>query len=324
MISVVCPVFNEEKYIVKVLDFIVHSAPAEKELIVIDGGSTDATRSIVEEWSRRYPFIRLLDNPSKYVPYALNKAIPLCKGDVIVRLDAHTEYAPDYFTSVLEAFRKSGADIVGGPMRAAGGGIFQKAVAYCTSTAFGVGDSAFHDETAEGFVDSVYLGAWKKRVFTVAGYFDEQMHRNQDDEFHYRAVGHGFRIYLDPSIRSLYFPRSTPSALYRQYFQYGLFKPLVLKKVRSGMKIRHLVPSFFLAYLIASPLIFRFAGWCALVPLMMYACLDLYFSFKGKVSWRERFNRLLVYPLLHVSYGAGFIMGLGKKNRTKNYGRHDA
>ena len=159
MITVVCPLYNEELYIRKVLDFIVTAAPAEKEVYLIDGGSKDATVSIIKEYQQKYHYIYLLHNPDKYVPFALNLAIKASKGDPIIRLDAHTVYADDYFLKVLETFNKSKADIVGGPMRATGEADFQKAVAIATSTPFGVGDSAFHDETHEGFVDSVYLGA---------------------------------------------------------------------------------------------------------------------------------------------------------------------
>lgn len=315
MISVVCPVYNEEDYIENVLSFFVSAAPAGKELLIIDGGSADRTREIVKSWSERHPGIRLLDNPRKYVPFALNLAIPQCSGSVIVRLDAHTEYAPDYFTSILSAFEKSGADIVGGPMRAVGKTPFQKAVAYCTSTPFGVGDSSFHDEHAEGFVDTVYLGAWKASIFKTTGYFDEQMLRNQDDEFHYRAASKGYRIYLDPSIRSTYFPRNEPRRLFSQYFQYGLFKPLVLRKVKSGMRLRHLVPSAFVGYLLGIPPGIVFLGDYYLLPLALYMLLDLFYAISGRESLQGKTWRFLVYPMLHIAYGSGFLLGIGKRSR---------
>lgn len=315
MISVVCPVYNEEDYIENVLSFFVAALPREKELVIVDGGSNDRTREIVLQWSAKHPEIRLLDNPRKYVPFALNLAIPQCRGEIIVRLDAHTEYAPDYFTSILAAFEKSGADIVGGPMRAVGKSAFQKAVAYCTSTRFGVGDSSFHDELAEGFVDSVYLGAWKAEIFTRTGYFDEQMLRNQDDEFHYRAASKGFRIYLDPSIRSVYYPRNEPRKLFSQYFQYGLFKPLVLRKVRSGMRLRHLIPTLFVLYLSGLPVLHFLIGCYAWLPLAVYSLLDVSFALKGGESWSVKAWRLLVYPMLHIAYGSGFLLGLRKRIR---------
>lgn len=308
MITVVCPLYNEELYIRKVLDFIVTAAPADKEVYLIDGGSKDATVSIIKSYQEKYPFIHLLHNPDKYVPFALNMAVKASKGDPIIRLDAHTVYADDYFLKVLETFSKSKADIVGGPMRATGKADFQKAVAIATSTPFGVGDSAFHDETHEGFVDSVYLGAWKRHVFERSGYFDVDMLRNQDDEFHYRAKANQLTIYLNPEIKSYYSPRADISSLFRQYYQYGLFKPLVLGKVKSGIRMRHLIPAGFACYLCLLPLAWL-SAWI-LLPGMLYLMLAIFFALKANTSLTVKLNMLLVYPVLHIAYGTGFIKGL--------------
>jgi glycosyltransferase involved in cell wall biosynthesis len=318
MISVICPVFNEERYILNVLQFFSTHAPAESELFIIDGGSTDRTCDIVNEWITGNSTIHLLHNPDRYVPQALNLAIQNSAGDPVIRLDAHTEYAPDYLNAILSCFQKTGADIVGGPMRAVGKTPFQRAVAYCTSTRLGVGDSSFHDEHAEGEAESVYLGAWKRNVFDDVGMFDTQMIRNQDDEFHYRARSHGKRIYLDPKIRSSYFPRSDLKTLYRQYFQYGLFKPLVLKKVRSGIRFRHLVPSVFVVYFASLPLMFRLIGAWVLIPLGMYLSLIVYFYLKSDAQLNEKKHYWLIYPALHLSYGIGFLKGIWQFIVLKN------
>lgn len=316
-LSVVCPVYNEEKYIEPVLAFFVKALPADKELLVIDGGSHDRTRSIVEAWAQRYPNILLLDNPDKYVSFALNKAIPRCQGSYIVRLDAHTEYADDYFEKILETFSKTDAAIVGGPMRAKGITSFQKAVAYCTSTPMGVGDSSFHDESAEGYVDSVYLGAWRRNIFEKTGLFDVQMVRNQDDEFHYRAKSLGHKIYLNPAIRSVYYPRNSLTGLVSQYFQYGLYKPLVLRKVSSELKIRHLVPSAFVLYLLLLPAATFFAGTVAWIPLLVYLAGCIYYMARFKAPFNEKLHCFVIYPTLHLSYGIGFLSGLFRRSAKK-------
>jgi len=308
MITVICPVYNEENYITNVIEFFINAMPADKELVIIDGGSTDKTIEIINRYQSAHRNIKLFNNPSKFVPYALNSAIKETIGDPIIRLDAHTQYAEDYFVKIMETFSKSGADIVGGPMRAIGTTPFQKAVADATSTSFGIGDSSFHDENHEGFVDSVYLGAWKRSIFNEVGFFDTDMIRNQDDEFHYRAKSRGKKIYLNPEIRSFYRPRSTFGTLFQQYYQYGLFKPLVLKKVRSGMKIRHLIPAGFVFYLflliVFNPFYYLF------IPLILYFQLDLLFSFKSKGSIVKSLYMILIYPILHISYGSGFLKGL--------------
>lgn len=308
MITVICPVYNEEKHIHNILDFFIRAQPESKELIIIDGGSTDKTKELVKGYSVRFPQIKILDNPDKYVPFALNKAIKLSEGDPVIRLDAHTKYADDYFTAILNTFSKTGADIVGGPMRSSGDTNFQKAVAFATSTSFGIGDSSFHDDQVEGYVDSVYLGAWRRNIFKDTGYFDTDMIRNQDDEFHYRASGKGKRIYLDPRIKSWYYPRATVALLYRQYYQYGLFKPMVLRKVRSGLRARHLVPSGFVGYLLILILCLNYPVFY--FPLILYIFLDIYFSIRKSESMKVALRMFIVYPVLHISYGLGFIAGM--------------
>lgn len=311
-ISVVCPIYNEEKYIEKLLLFYKSAKPTDKEIFLIDGGSTDRTKEIINRYALEDTSILLLDNPKKFVPFALNSAIPHCMGECIVRLDAHTFYADDYFEKILLAFKENGADIVGGPMRAIGNSDFQKAVAYATSTPFGVGNSQFHFEDFKGYTDSVYLGAWKKDIFKTTGLFDEQLIRNQDDEFHYRAKSAGFKIFQDPAIVSHYFPRDTLKALARQYFEYGLYKPLVLSKIKSEIKLRHLIPLAFVLYVLSLPAGLVFTQFY-IIPLLTYGILLLGFSMVNRLNWISKINCLVIYPTLHTAYGLGFLKGLLKK-----------
>ena len=308
MITVLCPTYNEAEYIEKVLKFFINAKPPDKELLIIDGGSNDGTKEIVNDWTNKYSNIRLLENENKYVPFALNIGIKNSNGDPIIRLDAHTEYAEEYFEQIIKTFEETGADIVGGPMNAVGNTNFQIAVAHVTNTVFGVGDSKIHKGKYEGESDHVYLGAWRRKLFNEIGYFDERLKRNQDDEFHYRARSLGKRIHLNPKIKSYYYPRSSLSKLIRQYFQYGLFKPAVLRKIKSEIKLRHLIPSLFSIYVISLPLAFLSKFY--LLPLFVYIFIDIYFSIWAKRNIKIVFNSLLIYPVLHLSYGFGFLTGL--------------
>lgn len=310
MISVICPTFNEEENIKNVLEFFVSSSFPRKELLIIDGKSDDGTQQIVQDYAKRYDNIRLLQNKKKYVPFALNVGIKNSSGDPIIRLDAHTEYSKDYFEKILETFEETGADIVGGPMRAEGKSEFQRAVAYCTSTKFGIGDSKIHNERYKGESDHVYLGAWKRKIFDEIGYFDERLYRNQDDEFHYRAKSLGKRIYLNPEIRSFYYPRSNINSLIKQYFQYGLFKPLVVKKIKSEIKLRHIIPSVFVLYLLLIPL--AIINLLYLSPLIIYIITDMLFSILNRNSLWNKMISLIVFPILHICYGIGFLLGISK------------
>ena len=311
-ITVICPVYNEEQHIEKLLEFFVASAPQNKELLLIDGGSTDKTIAIIKKWADEHSNIKLFNNPDKYVPFALNIGIRNSSGNPIIRLDAHTLYSEDYFLKTLETFEKTKADIVGGPMRAIGKTTFQKAVAACTSSMFGIGNSDFHNEEKEGYVDSVYLGSWQRKAFDDVGLFDTQMKRNQDDEFHYRAKNKGKTIYLNPEIKSWYYPRNNLKKLFSQYFQYGLYKPLVIKKNISEVKLRHLVPSAFVFYLLSIPALTITINAFALLPLALYLLMGIYSSFKKPTSIRAFFYQLIIYPTLHISYGLGFLLGMLK------------
>jgi succinoglycan biosynthesis protein ExoA len=310
MITVICPVYNEAAYIKSVLDFYVKALPAEKELILIDGNSADATCAIIREYMELHDDIHLLHNPDRYVPFALNKAIVAAKGDIIVRLDAHTDYDIHYFERIIETFKKTNADIVGGAMRIADGNPTQNAIGYATSTKFGVGDSSFHFEDYEGYTDSVYLGAWKKDIFDKAGLFDTNFKRNQDDEFHYRAKSMGFKVYQSADIRLYYHPRKNLKLLFKQYYQYGLYKPLVLKKIKTATNIRHIIPSLFVIYLAFLPVFSLLGFYFLLIPLLAYSLIAITFAIASKRSFKEMLLIPLVYFALHIAYGAGFIAGL--------------
>ncbi len=309
-VTVICPVYNESKFIVNVLEFCVNAMPLDKEIFFVDGSSSDNTCELINQYAAKHSNIKLLHNPDRYVPYALNKAIRQATGDIVVRLDAHTLYANDYFEKIIEVFGKINADIVGGPMRIAKGSELQEAVGHATSTSFGIGNSSFHFENFEGFTDSVYLGAWKRKIFDVTGLFDESLVRNQDDEFHYRAKSKGFKIYQSPEIKLYYFPRNSFKTLFKQYYQYGLYKPLVLQKIKSAISIRHIVPMGFVCYLI-SLLFFALLGWYWMfLPLALYILANLYSSAASKQNIAQIFRIAVSYSILHIAYGTGFIVGL--------------
>lgn len=317
-ISLIVPTYNEEKHITKLLDWLVKVEPENKEIFLVDGKSTDNTKSIIEQYAKMYSNIFNLTNENQYVSFALNKAIPKCTGDIIVRIDAHTVYDDCYLNKIIETFHKTNADIVGGPMRAIGNTPFQKAVAQATSTKFGVGNSNFHDSKFEGYTDTVYLGAWKREIFQQAGLFDTELIRNQDDEFHYRAKSLGYKIYLNPAIFSYYYPREKISGLCKQYFQYGLYKPLVSLKVKSEIKLRHLIPMFFLFYLIGLPFLLKIFPFY-LIPFGIYFLLNFYFSFfSSNEKSVVRILMIFTYPAIHISYGIGYLSGLYKVISSKH------
>jgi glycosyltransferase involved in cell wall biosynthesis len=320
-ISVLIPVFNESDYLDTLIDSLAkQSFPREAtELIFIDGGSTDDTVQRLEKLRDSYvaeiesglPAIdhfRILDNPNRTVSYALNIGVAGASHGIILRLDAHCEYAGDYFEKVVETLTESGADIVGGPTRVASRSTFQGAVGQAICSRFAVGGSRVHQLDYRGDTDSVTFGSWRREVFEKTGSFDVRLVRNQDDEFHYRATSLGLRIYQEPDIKLYYYPRETPTGLFKQYFQYGKYKPLVLRKVKSAIRLRHLAPSAFVLYLLALPLAVMFP--VLLGPALLYLTALAVSSLVIGRDFKERICLFVVYPLIHLGYGLGFLVGL--------------
>jgi len=314
-VSVVLPVRNEGKEITRCLDAVLSQTyPRERmEILVGDGMSDDDTRAVVEAYSRRDDRVRLVDNPGRIVPTALNVAIQIFRGDALVRIDGHTLVDGDYVARAVAALERTGADVVGGTMNPVGFSTFGRAVAIATSTRMGVGGSSFHYATHEHEAESVYMGTFRRDVFTRFGLFDERCVRNQDDEFNYRVRERGGRIVLDPSMRSRYFPRETPRALLRQYFQYGLYKVLVATLHPRMMRPRHLIPSVFVLGIVAlllAAIVTPLAGIALGIGIGLHVALSLVISFvKGRrdpAAWALVPEATI---LIHLGYGSGFLAG---------------
>jgi succinoglycan biosynthesis protein ExoA len=294
------------------------------EVIVADGMSHDGTRQVLQEYARVDERIRVIDNPGRIVSTGLNAAIRLARGEIIVRMDAHTDYAPDYIRRCLEVLEETGADNVGGPARTRASGWLGRAVSAAYHNPFGSGGARFHDEDFEGYVDTVIYGCWRKTTLERLGLFDEALVRNQDDELNLRLVLSGGSIFQSPRIVSWLRTRESLSALFRQYFQYGFWKVAVIRKHRTTASWRHLVPGGFVATNLA---LLTLASWAAAfgpsslfrVSLLIWGTIGaLYLASSIAASfWTARRSGWSVFPLLplvfatyHVAYGLGFLKGL--------------
>jgi succinoglycan biosynthesis protein ExoA len=320
-VTVIMPIRNEAVFIRRSLGAVLaQNYPHERlEVIIADGMSTDGTRDVVAQLANAHPAIRVtvVENPEKIVPTGLNRALALAKGDVIVRVDGHTVIAPDYVCQCVAALHRSGADNVGGRMDAISESRFGRAVAIATSSRFGVGGARFHYSDQEEWVDTVYMGAWKRDIFDYIGLFDEEQVRNQDDEFNYRLLSHGGNILLCPWIKSRYYNRSTPRSLWRQYFQYGYWKVRVMQKVMRQTRMRQFVPPLFVAVLLFSFLIAPFsemAKWVLGLTLGSYVVANIGISALGaaREGWNLFLPIIVSFAMLHFAYGAGFLVGLAR------------
>ena len=315
-VTVILPVRNEARHIGRCLDAVLAQDYARDrvQVLVVDGMSEDGTREIVAKRAARDTRVTLLDNPERIVPSALNRGIRAACGDVIVRVDGHTVIAPDYVRRCVEALSATHADNVGGPMQAIGETYIARAIALATSSRFGVGGASFHYADRPCSVDTLYMGAYRREVFDRIGLFDEELVRNQDDEFNFRLIEAGGKIWLDPKIRSTYYSRSTLRALWKQYFEYGFWKVRVIQKHGRPASWRHLVPALFvLAFALSALTSFvSFSPlWVSLVVLP-YALGSVGASLwlASQNGWSYALLLPFCFATLHIAYGVGFLAGI--------------
>ncbi len=314
------PVRNEAAYIGRSLGSVLaQDYPAERmEILVVDGMSTDGTREFIGAAQTRHSNVRLIDNPRGIVPPALNIGLSQARGEVIVRVDGHCEIAPDYVSRCVEHLQAGGIEAVGGPIETVGETEEARAIALAMSSWFGVGGSAFRTvKDRPMLVETVAFPAYKRQTIEHVGPFDEDLVRNQDDEYNYRLLKSGGRILLSPDIRSRYYSRSSLRSLWRQYYQYGFWKVRVMQKHPRQMRLRQFVPPALVAALAGSAtlgVVFRpFRRLLALI-VALYLAVDLVASLTtARPHGTHHAPRLMIiHPILHLSYGLGFLVGLGR------------
>lgn len=330
-VSVIVPCRNEVRHIGAFLDSLMRQQRdgLSVEVLIADGQSDDGTRALLEQASARSG-IRIIDNPERMVSTGLNRCIRAARGEVVVRMDVHTEFAPDYLQRSIEVLDETGADNVGGPALTRADGYLASAIAAAYHSSFACGGARFHQAAYEGAVDTVTYGCWHRALFDRIGVFDEMLVRNQDDELNLRIVRAGGTIWQSPRIVSWYRPRTTLRALFRQYFQYGFWKVAVIRKHGRPASWRHLVPAAFVfggLALAAGAAVSAVAGWTLgrdLAAAALLGILALYATATvAAAGWTARHGAWRVAPVLplvfatyHVAYGAGFLLGLAGGHRA--------
>lgn len=326
LVSIIMPVRNESAYIERSLGSLLsQDYPRERiEILVVDGMSDDDTLQKVEEIVEQtcytvpaplsVPIIKILVNPQRIAPTAFNLGLQEANGEIIIIVGGHSELEPNYVSNCVATLRETGADCVGGPMLTVGETPVARAIALAQSAKFGVGGVAFRSGRIKpGYVDTVAFGAYRRDVFERVGVFDEELVRNQDDELNFRLTQAGGKIWLDPSICSTYYSRASLFKLWRQYYQYGLYKVLVIQKRGAVPAMRHLVPATFVLALCAN-LILTLLARRPRVGLLVagpYALANFGASFwTARSDWKSLPVLPAAFFTLHFAYGLGFLAGL--------------
>jgi succinoglycan biosynthesis protein ExoA len=310
-VSILIPCLDEARHIERVVRQAMGQTCGNGalEVLVADGGSRDGTRGILAKLARSHPRLRLVDNPQRIQSAGLNAMLRVARGDVVVRMDAHCDYPPDYVASCLRALESSHAAGVGGAQRLAADTPFQRALAAAMESPFGMGMAAYRDGSRSGWVDTVFLGAYRRDVLERLGGYDPKAVTNEDAELNQRILDLGERLWLSSEIRVRYHPRSSLRALARQYHRYGIGRARTLLKHRKLATVRPALPFGALllgaALMVASPQL-------GLALALLYAIVT--WAESVRVASGNRDTSLLltwtIFPTVHLAHALGFGRGL--------------
>jgi glycosyltransferase involved in cell wall biosynthesis len=295
-VSVLIPTYNEEEHLERCLASIEEQTSAVDEVFVVDGGSVDRTREIARQHAR----VIVLDNPRRMQAAALNIGLAAATGEVIVRVDGHCVLERDYVERAVEALRSSGAAVVGGAMQPVGRTRIERAIAAAMTSPFGAGPARFHVGGSPGWVDTVYLGAFRSEVLRDAGGWAEDVGVNEDAELAHRLRDRG-GVWFDPALRSQYMPRSSLRSLCRQFFRYGRSRAATVRRHPSSLAVRQLAAPALVVGLMSPR---RRAVAMVYGGIVAVACTR---ACRREVDVAVPFAVAL--PLMHVSWGTGFLLG---------------
>ena len=322
LVTIAMPAFNEEKYIEACIASVqAQDYPKDRiEILIADGRSTDRTRDILARLSAEDPRIRMIDNPARLQAAGLGQLVKAAQGEVIVRMDVHCEYAPDYVRKCVETLERTGADNVGGAQRAKAKTRFQRALCAALASPLGVGGAKYRSADAEGFVDTVFLGAFRRKVFETVGLWDPGAITNEDAELNQRILDSGGQIYLSRDIQVHYFPRDSYKTLAKQYYRYGRGRARTLLKLGSFPTLRPLLPFGLVA---GGALMVTFPPLWPAAPLA-FATYALATGAEAVRVGRSLGTTAVplvwsLFPVLHLSHGLGFASGLVRYLRNPDW-----
>ena len=327
-VSVIVPCYNEEETIQKLLDAIYGQTHPKNELevVIADGLSTDHTRSKIVDFQLNHPDleIRVIDNLLRVIPSGLNRAIEAAKGKYIIRMDAHSIPNCDYIQNCIKGLEEDLGDNVGGIWMIQPGAStwVAKAIAISAAHPLSAGDARYRIGGTAQLVDTVPFGAFRRELIDKIGKFDETLLTNEDYEFNARIRQSGGRVWMDPSISSIYYARPTLRELSKQYWRYGYWKAQMLRKYPKTLRWRQALPPLFVLAIFSLGIFssaWNLARWLLAIIVLLYTVvilsIGIQMSFKYK-SPSLAFGVPLATATIHLSWGTAFLWGLIAKPRS--------
>ncbi len=317
IVSVIIPCRNEAKNIEECIRAIYASQFQEDVNLlvhVVDGLSNDGTLDVISTLQKNYDSLQIVENTQQLTPFAFNLGIRANEADYYQIIGARQVISVNYLQDAITALKQDASIwCVGGAVENVYLNHQGKMIANAMSTSFGMGLGNFRTLQENAFVDTVGTPMYPKWVFEKIGYFDEALVRNQDDEFNFRVTQAGGKILFHAGIQIRYYVRGNYPNLWKQFLQYGYWKVFVNRKHKAVTTYRQLIPPFFVAYLFLSWigfLVHPLVGFIGLSGLILYLFLLLAISFLKGQGIEEKLNLLLIFPILHISYGWGYLKGI--------------
>jgi succinoglycan biosynthesis protein ExoA len=329
-VSIIVPCYNEQATIRLLLGAILaQNYPQSKmDVVIADGLSQDKTLAVIAEFQKEHPSppVIVVNNYRRTIPSSLNLAIEKAKGEIIVRLDAHSMPIPEYIERCVQTLEEGKGSCVGGiwKIRPGGEGWIAQSIAAAAAHPLGVGDAMYRLEAKPGAVDTVPFGAFRRNLIETIGGFDETLLTNEDYEFNTRIRQNGGVVWLNPSIRSTYIARATFAELAKQYWRYGYWKFKMLSRYPKTVRWRQALPPLFVLSLICLPIFSIFltsARFLLLIEIIFYL---LVLAGAG-ITLAFRQHKLLIAPglvyaiiTMHLTWGSGFLWSLVSSPFRKN------
>ena len=321
-VSIIVPCYNEQSTIRLLLEALCEQTypRADMEVIIADGLSTDGTRDAIASFQRDINdlSIRVVDNPKRSIPSALNRGIQVARGEILIRLDGHSKPYPDYVANCIAAHRAGHGDNVGGvwEIRPGAGTWIAKSIATAAAHPLGVGDALYRHTKQAAEVDTVPFGSFRRALIEQVGFFDESLLTNEDYEFNARIRKSGGKIWLDPSIRSIYFARASLTELLRQYWRYGFWKWRMLRRYPATLRWRQALPPLFvlsLLLLMIVSIFIPFARILLAVEILLYFSILILAGIYAALQERKAYLVLglpLAIAIMHISWGSGLLWSM--------------